>query len=40
MLGSAYVAKYAAVQISKNDASTDGERGLILFAGSVQAEDG
>ena len=39
VLGSIYVAKYAAVQMSKNK-PVDGERGVILFVSSVAAEEG
>ena len=39
LLGPTYVAKYAAVQIAKNE-PINGERGVIIFVGSNQAEDG
>lgn len=41
--GSIYVAKYAAVAISKNPPQipeANGERGLLLFVSSVAAEEG
>jgi 3-hydroxyacyl-CoA dehydrogenase / 3-hydroxy-2-methylbutyryl-CoA dehydrogenase len=41
LLGSAYVAKYSAVAMSKNTAVNErGEKGLILFVSSVAAEEG
>jgi hypothetical protein len=40
-MGSVYVAKYAAVAMSKNKAVNDrGEKGVILFVSSVAAEEG
>lgn len=40
VFGSAYVAKYAAVAMSKNKPLNDlGEKGLILFVSSVAAEE-
>jgi 3-hydroxyacyl-CoA dehydrogenase / 3-hydroxy-2-methylbutyryl-CoA dehydrogenase len=39
VFGSAYVAKYAAIEMSKNKA-TNGDRGVILFVSSVAAEEG
>jgi NAD(P)-dependent dehydrogenase (short-subunit alcohol dehydrogenase family) len=41
VFGSAYVAKHAAVAMSKNKAVNDhGEKGLILFVSSVAADEG
>ena len=41
VFGSMYVAKYAAVAMSKNKAVNEkGEKGLILFVSSVAAEEG
>ena len=40
VFGSAYVAKHAAVAMSKNTATEQGEKGLILFVSSVAAEEG
>ena len=41
VLGSAYVAKYAAVAMSKNKAVNEqGEKGVILFVSSVAAQEG
>ena len=39
-MGSVYVAKYAAIQMSKNQPNERGERGVILFVSSVAAEEG
>ena len=40
LLGSVYVAKYAALAMSKNKALNDkGEKGVILFVSSVAAEE-
>ena len=38
LLGSVYMAKYAAVAMAKNEV-IDGERGLILFVSTVAAEE-
>lgn len=39
--GSVYVAKYAAIQMSKNKPMTErGEKGVIMFVSSVAAEEG
>ena len=41
VLGSVYLAKYAAVAMSKNKPMNDkGEKGVILFVSSVAAEEG
>ena len=41
LLGTAYVAKYAALHMSKQEALNDrGEKGCILFVSSVAAEEG
>ena len=40
VMGSAYVAKYAAVAMSKNKAVNElGEKGVILFVSSVAAQE-
>ena len=39
LLGSVYMAKYAAVAMAKNE-PVNGERGLILFVSSIAAEEG
>ena len=38
--GAVYVAKYAAILMSKNKPDEKGERGVILFVSSVAAEEG
>ena len=39
--GSVYVAKYAAVAMSQNEArNSKGEKGVIIFVSSVAAEEG
>jgi len=39
--GSMYVAKYAAIAMSKNQPVTErGEKGVIIFVSSVAAEEG
>ena len=40
VFGTAYVAKYAALAMSKNKLNETGERGLILCVSSVAAEEG
>jgi NAD(P)-dependent dehydrogenase (short-subunit alcohol dehydrogenase family) len=40
LYGSVYVAKYASMQMSKNQPNERGERGVILFVSSVAAEEG
>lgn len=41
LYGSAYVAKYSAVAMSKNKPINDmGEKGVIIFVSSVAAEEG
>jgi NAD(P)-dependent dehydrogenase (short-subunit alcohol dehydrogenase family) len=41
LIGSAYVAKYAAVAMSKNKPVNElGEKGVIIFVSSVAAEEG
>ena len=41
LYGSIYVAKYAAIVMSKNEAINEqGEKGVILFVSSVAAEEG
>ena len=39
VLGSIYVAKYAAVAMAKNKPTEQGERGAILFVSSVAAQE-
>ena len=40
LYGSVYVAKYAAVIMSKNKPNEMGERGVILFVSSICGEEG
>ena len=41
LYGTIYVAKYAAIVMSKNEAINEqGEKGVILFVSSVAAEEG
>lgn len=40
VMGSVYVAKYATIAMTKNKPGPTGERGIILFVGSVASNDG
>ena len=39
-MGSVFVAKYASVAMSKNKPNEIGERGVIIFVSSIQADEG